>query len=120
MMEEELLAERPGLPAVHPRGGDRNPVHPSRRVGNVTAHFLETCPPEQLTPAGHVVFTLETVAARVISGLAKHRSRHAEFRRCLEATGKEFEVIRLEREIRVEISDDVEIEVTDALEPMVE
>src|SRR5688572_12047388 len=116
MVYEDLVAERLCLPAEHPRRRDCNPVHPDLH-GYVASDLLEALAPEELTAAGDVFLTFETVSSGVISVLDEDRASNPEGRVRGELGEQRFQVVSVEGQIGVQITNHVVLEMSHAFVP---
>ena len=107
-MEERLFTERLGLPTHHPGSRYGDPVNAAGPARNIAANLLPTLLPEQLATARNMAMTLETISVRAISFFPKNCSRHTQNRIVREFPEEKLKIIRVERNIPIQISDDVE------------
>src|SRR5206468_2340917 len=114
MVMADPFNEGPGFPTLHPRRGHGNPIDPASLDRLVAADFLETPAPEELACPGDVFQAgkSEVIASR---SLDEWRSRHTELRIGSKLPQQEFEVVDLERDVGVQVSNDVVILVTQGL-----
>src|SRR5262245_17156977 len=114
MVEKPALAIRARVPAPHAGGGDGDPVDAARAMRHVAADLPEALTPEQLALAGDVVLALEAVRIRAVAAvLLEDGAGHAQPRILGEAFEEKLQVILLERDVTVEIADDVVLELLD-------
>src|SRR5436190_5792394 len=110
VMMEPLFGKRPRFPSFHPCRSDRNPVDSSPWVRDVTTYFLEATAPKKLTPAGHVVLAFETIAGRVVTTiLGERRPGYSKLGILGKFPHQKTQVFGIERNICVEIPDDIKI-----------
>ena len=107
MMEERLLPERARSPAHHPAGGDGDPVDAARGIRDVASYLLEAPAPKELTAAGHVGLPFEAVAPGVVAVLLEDRARDSETSIVSELAEEELTVVVVERDIGVQVADDL-------------
>src|SRR5262249_47802322 len=111
MVNETLLAERPGPPAVHPGRGDGNPVHASAFGWNISAELVEAAAPEELAAARNMILALEAVPGGVVTTVLQERGAgDAEITDRGELRQQELEVVRLEGDVGVEIAEHLIVE----------
>src|SRR5580765_2773998 len=119
VVKTRLLREGPGLPALHPSRRDRGPVDAATLDRHVSADALKALAPEHLTRAGNVFDIGEPVVV-VPAAFDKRRSGDAERRVLRELLYQELEVVGLERDVGIEASDDIEVDVIQLVEAGIE
>jgi hypothetical protein len=110
MMKADLFRERARFPAFHPRSGHSNPVNRAGLDRAVTANFLEAFSAENLTRTGDVtgISELMRIAVLVESVMVFHKRRasDAELGITTESLQQEFEVVRPESNVGIQIGDE--------------
>src|SRR5437870_5963581 len=123
VMHQQLPRVRPRLPAVHPRRQRGQQVHAAIPAGLVAADRLEALAPEELERPRHFLNAGEAI---VVPGawlprlLALVGAGHAEPRVLGELAQEVFDVVWLERHVRVEIADELVGNMLDPRGPRVE
>ena len=109
-----------GLPALHPCRGHGDPVDRASLDRDIAPDSLEAPATEHLTSAGHMIevgaLVGVSVVIRPIDIFNEGRAGHAQFGVFGEAREQELEVVRGERDVGVQIADQVEPQM---LEPFV-
>src|SRR5712691_5562272 len=112
MVKAGFFEKGPGLPALHPRGGDCDPIDCSAFNRDVAANLFKALPAKKLAGAGDVLELSETVGVSVAMLLAgifdKGSAGNAEPRVSDKPGQKKLDVIGIEGDVGVEIADDVE------------
>src|SRR5581483_3253162 len=103
MMQADLLSKCPRLPALAPRRKSRNRVDRSTLRQHVAADLFPALPPEYLARAGDVIGAHETVVVYLVCNILIRGSHNAQARIRRDFAQQKFEVIRLKRNIAVEI-----------------
>src|SRR5690242_3793592 len=115
VMEERLFAEGCRLPTLHPGGRDGNPIDAASFIRAVPANSLEALAPEQLTLSSNVILPFKAVGFRAVILFLENRPGNTEPRLALHFSQKEFEVIRIQGHISVEIADEFVLDVLQSL-----
>src|SRR6185312_10064194 len=114
MMEERFFAERSGFPAHHARSCHGHPVDSPGFVRAVSTDFRKALATKKLALAGHVVLSLETIGLRTVAGLLReHGSGNSQLRVLPELIKKKFEVVRIKRNISIQIADHFIVNIAD-------
>ncbi len=120
MMKAHLFDEGARLPAFHAGRGDGNPINRATLDRDITAHCLETLAAEDLAGARDMAEVRAAVGVgvhvRSIPIFDKRGSRDPQARNIREAVEQKFEVVRFDRNVGIQIADQVELHV---LEPFV-
>src|SRR5947209_3716926 len=110
-MEAHLLGERVGLPALHPRGRNGNPVDRAGFDWYIAPHFIKAFPAKHLAGARDMtgVRELMCVAVLVEAVLVFHKRRacDAEPRIGTEFLQQELKVVRAESDVGIQIADEI-------------
>jgi hypothetical protein len=115
VVEERLLAKRSCFPTQHPGSRNRDPVNASGPVGEISAYIRETLTPKQLALACNVELAFETIGFRVVATFfAEDRSGDAQSRILSELIQEKLKVIRVQRNVGVQIANDLVFEVFDS------
>ena len=119
MMITALFQERPRGPALHPGGGHGDPIDTPFLYRNVAADIHKALPSEKLASTGNV-FGAGKAEIIVVLALDERRPGHPEFQVSGEPAKKEFEIVRFEGDIGVQIPDDIEAAIAELFVPGIE
>src|SRR5205085_8127497 len=119
MMQARLVRERSRLPTLHARGRDRGPIDASAFDWDVPADAVEALAPEQLARPRDVLDVGKPVVV-VAATFDKRRSGYAELQVAGELLHQELEVVGLERNVGIEASNHVEVDIIQRPEAGVE
>ena len=107
---EALFGKRTRFPSPHASGCNCHPVDAADTIWNIPADFFKTLTPEELAAASYVIFALKAIPARIVAAIFCERgSGHAKFWIFVEFANQKFQVIGIERYVRIEIADNVEV-----------
>src|ERR1700761_5819920 len=121
MMEEGLLPKGARRPAHHARCGYSHPVDPAGLVGTISANFLKAFAPKYLALPGDMIAAFKAVRAGVISSLfLECRTGNTQTRILPDFIEQKLEMIRIERDVRIQIADHVILQILHALQAGIE
>src|SRR5262249_41082834 len=118
MVKTCFFRKIPGLPALHPRGEHGGQIDTARLDRLITPDFDEACAPEELTRARDVLDARESVVLPPV--LAERRPPDSEPRIVREPREQERKVVRFERDVGVQVRDDVVVEILELCAPRIE
>src|SRR3984893_14789005 len=120
VVEADFFSKSAGLPSLHSCGRDGDPVDRAALDRNIAPDSLEAFATEHLTSAGYMIevraFMGVSVLIRPTHIFNGGGACDAQLGVCDEAPKQELEVVRGERDVGVQITDNVEPEM---LEPIV-
>src|SRR5882724_11571408 len=109
MMMKSVFCERFCFPTKHPRRHHGYPIHAARAALRVAADFLETLAAKQLGLAGHKILAFKAVARRIEIAFDVRRAGDSKLLVFGKLLHEKFHEVRLERDVGVQISDDVKL-----------
>src|SRR6516164_10204191 len=110
MVEEPFLAKGPSLPAFHSSGHYGNPIDTSCFVRNVSANVLEAVSPKQLESSRNVALPFKAIDCGIVAALLQEgRPCHAKAGILRKSPKQKFDILGVEREISVNVTDHIVI-----------
>src|SRR5271156_1264186 len=115
MMEERLLPIRPCFPTHHACRCDRHPIDTAGLIWKIASDLLKALAAEDLALPGDMVQPFETVGFRAVARLLENRPCNPKGRVISKLSQEEFKVIRIQRNVGVQVTNDF---VCNALDPL--
>src|SRR5689334_7192657 len=107
-MEEPFLPERFGSPTLHPSSDDRHPVDPAGAMRDIPANVVPALLPEDLALARDMSPAFEAVFIGAVTVFfLEHGSRNTLLRIRDEPPEQKLKVVIVERNVAVEVADDL-------------
>jgi hypothetical protein len=120
MLQDTQLVVRPHLPSLHPRRDFRSCVDPAQRQWLVSAYILEALTTKQLHRTSNAVPRHVLANETSIYVCLDHSTRDPKPRVLFETAQDSFVIVRLKRDVRVQVPDERIVQPACSLEPTIE
>ncbi len=108
MMQANLVGERSGLPAVQARRKDSNMVNAATFQRHVATDGFKAVAPKELTASPDILDVCEAIVV-LKSSFSKRCARYTEVCCRRHLSQKKLEMLGLERDVCIQITDDIEL-----------